>query len=74
MVAVLLLAKAEIEAEYFASVFRRFTRAGANGFDNFGFRRAAFHTLFAGMFGETNRLHGLNNYIFPQDSAILDKI
>ena len=51
MVAVPVLAKAEIEAEYFASVFRRFTRAGANGFDNFGFRRAAFHTLFAGMFG-----------------------
>ena len=38
-------------------MFGRFVRAFANGFDNFDFRRAAFNTLLAGVFGQANRLH-----------------
>ena len=29
----------------------------ANGFDHFRFHRAAFNALFAGVFGQANRLH-----------------
>jgi hypothetical protein len=55
--ALLFLGESKIEAAHFTSVLDRFSRAFANGFDNFRFHRAAFNTLFAGVFGQADRLH-----------------
>jgi hypothetical protein len=52
-----LFAERKIVMAEFASVFGRFARAVADGFDNFRFRRAAFNALFAGVFGHADRLH-----------------
>jgi hypothetical protein len=52
-----LFAERKILTAEFAPAFGRFTRTAADGFDNFRFRRAAFHALFAGVFGQADRLH-----------------
>jgi hypothetical protein len=61
-----LFAERKIETAKFTSVFGRFARAFANGFDNFAFRRAAFRTLFAGVFGEANGFHRAVIIFFPK--------
>ena len=59
-------AERKIVAAKFASVFGRLARAVANGFGDFGSRRAAFRGLFAGVFGEANGFHRAAIIFFPK--------
>jgi hypothetical protein len=61
-----LFAESIIEPAEFSSMFGRFARAFADGFDDFNFHCAAFGTLFARVFGQSNRLHGSGNSIFSR--------
>ena len=64
--AIPILAECEIVAAKVPSALGGFMRAGADGLDDLGFRRAAFNALFAGVFGEANGFHRAAIIFFPK--------